>query len=271
VSGGQGAVSPWYVQAFDRHYPLVYRHRDAAEARRCLDLLPRLAPLGAGPVLDLGCGGGRHLAVLAARGHRALGIDLSAALLAEARARRRADRVPFGLVRADMRRVPLADGAVTAVLSLFTAFGYFGSLAAHRPMVAGVARVLAPGGHWFLDYLAADRVRESLTRTPSAPRERGVGPLRVREERWLAGEPERVVKRVTLWPRAGREAEAAALGVPRGGTRYEEQVSLFTLAELDNLAAGAGLTRVAAAGGYEGQSLGAAAADRWILVYRRRP
>jgi SAM-dependent methyltransferase len=39
------------------------------------------------PVLDIGCGPGRHVAALAASGRRALGIDLSPAAVAIARAR----------------------------------------------------------------------------------------------------------------------------------------------------------------------------------------
>ena len=73
--------APWYETAFAAHYPLLYQHRDEAEARHCVDLLPRLAPLGEGTILDLGCGGGRHLELIAARGGRAVGLDLSADLL----------------------------------------------------------------------------------------------------------------------------------------------------------------------------------------------
>jgi SAM-dependent methyltransferase len=264
------AEGEWFVDAFDRHYPVLYQHRDAAEARRCLDLLPRLAPLGGGPVLDLGCGTGRHLAILAARGVAAVGLDLSAALLRTAARRRVAEGVAYGLVRADMRAGPLRSGVATAVLSLFTAFGYFGRAAEDAAVVAEVARMLASGGHWFLDYLAADRVRAELTAGRTAPREREVGPLRIREEKRLATGPDRVVKTVALWPRADHEQEARALGVPPGGRRYTERVRLFTLPELDRLAVTAGLVRVAAAGGYRGQKFGADDADRWILVYAKR-
>ena len=55
----------------------------------------------------------------------------------------------------------------SAVLSLFTTFGYFGGVRAHDPVVREVARVLAPGGHWFLDFLDSERVaaaeREAVT------------------------------------------------------------------------------------------------------------
>ncbi|MFO7652281.1 MAG: methyltransferase domain-containing protein [Candidatus Krumholzibacteriia bacterium] len=270
MSGRRGAGErPWFVDAFDRHYPLLYRHRDAAEARRAVAILPRLAPLGSGPVLDLGCGGGRHLVELSRQGVPVVGLDLSPALLGEAARLREAAGARYALVRADMRRLPLRPRAVTAVLSLFTAFGYFGGLAAHAPVLAEVARVLAPGGHWFLDYLDADRVRDELVAGPVRPHERCVGPLLVREQRRLEADPPVVAKDVLLMPREGNAEEAAALGVPREGRRYTERVALFSLAEIDAAAAAAGLARVAAAGNYDGGPLGAREADRWILVFRR--
>ncbi len=36
------AATPWYASAFGAHYPLLYRHRDETEARRCLQLLRQL-------------------------------------------------------------------------------------------------------------------------------------------------------------------------------------------------------------------------------------
>jgi SAM-dependent methyltransferase len=254
---------PWYATAFGAHYPLLYRHRDAAEAQRCLDLLPRLAPFGAGPVLDLGCGHGRHLALLAQRGVRALGLDLSPHLLAIARAQ--APR--HELLRGDMRSIPLATSRCTAVLSLFTAFGYFGGAAGNAPVVAEIARVLRPGGHWYLDFLNSRRVAAELAAGPCAT-EREQGPLRVRESRRLAADPARVVKEVSLAPLPGRDDEAAGWGVPLPGVSYAEEVALLTLAELDALAAAADLARVASAGDYDGAPLGDDS-PRWLLVYRR--
>ncbi len=254
-----GTSRPWYETAFGDHYPQLYAHRDEAEAVRCLDLLPRLAPPGDGPLLDLGCGQGRHVAELARRGHVVVGVDLSAPLLARARAV--APTAP--LVRADMRRLPLRPGRFTAVLSLFTAFGYFGDAAGHRPVVAEVARVLAPGGHWYLDFLDSERVAGELA---GGPRTRGreVGGRRVTESRRLAVKPRRVIKTVVIRDAAAGDDGPVVL-------QYDEEVTLFSLEELDDLAATAGLRRVAAAGSYAGAPLQPGHGDRWLLVYRRSP
>lgn len=253
----------WYSAAFGAFYPVLYGHRDAAEAGRCLALLPRLAPLpeaGGAPVLDLGCGDGRHLEPLAAAGLAVVGLDLSAPLLRAARAR----PGPLPLVRGDMRTLPFGDGRFAAVLSLFTAFGYFGPDGGDREVVEGIARVLAPGGHWFLDYLDGDRVRDDLGPGPRA-RQRVAGPLCVLETRRL--EQGTVAKDVRLDAVPGREEEAAAIGVGPTGVAYTERVALYTLPGLDSLAAACGLLRVAGAGDYDGAPLGAG--TRWLLAYRK--
>ena len=255
-------AEPWHETAFGAFYPVLYAHRDAAEARRCLDLLPRLAPLDAvpgGAVLDLGCGDGRHLAQLARAGLPAVGLDLSGALLQAARG------CGAPLVRGDMRHLPLRPACCSAVLSLFTAFGYFGA-AADGAVVAGIGATLAAGGHWYLDYLDADRVRDELATGPIA-RERRAGPLVVREERRLAPGGHAVGKQVTLHPDGGQAAAAAALGVGPQGLHYEERVHLYDRRELDDMAGRAGLLRVASAGDYDGAPLGRG--PRWLLVYRK--
>lgn len=62
-------------------------------------------------VLDLGCGPGRDVEFLAELGCRAIGLDLSAGMLAEARR-----RLPQAdLIRADLRRPPLKSASIDGV------------------------------------------------------------------------------------------------------------------------------------------------------------
>lgn len=257
---------PWFGTAFGPHYPLLYGHRDEAEALRALDLLQSLVPIeGDGPILDLGCGEGRHLGPLVASGHRVVGLDLSAALLDFARQRAHA---ALGLIRGDMRTLPFSSGQFSSVLSLFTAFGYFGVLADNAPVMAEVARVLVPGGHWFLDYVDCDSVRRELMDHPPSVRTRTMGPLEVRETRRLVDVGQRVEKEVCLTPAAGQEPEALVYGVSGDGLIYTESVALFDRGDLAELAARWGLQQVASAGSYEGVPLGQG--TRWILVFQRQ-
>ncbi len=88
-------------------------------------------------VLDLGCGAGFLANDLARRGHHVIGIDTTLENLEVARARGNAS-----YLRADARRLPVADGSVDVVCMM--------DLLEHvedpAAVIAEAARVLAPGG-----------------------------------------------------------------------------------------------------------------------------
>ena len=255
----------WYETAFGAHYSWLYAHRDQAEAEACVATLAARDYLSRGAVLDLGCGEGRHLPDLSAQGSRpVVGLDLSPELLSRA-GTRTTDIV--GLVRADMRTLPFATSSFGTVLSLFTAFGYFGRLIDHTDLLAEIARVLAPSGIWCLDYLNCRRVAAAADGIVT----RDAGPCRVVESKTLAADGTCINKRVQITPLAGQEPAAHALGVPTAGLDYTEAVALFDPSALDTLAAGLGLNRFDAMGGYDGCPFNPDDAERWLLFYRRDP
>lgn len=120
------AVAADYARLSANPFPDLLAH---------LDDFARRVGVGA-TVLDAGCGPARDTRLLRERGLRAYGLDLSMAML-------RADSVP-GLVRGDLRVLPLRDGAVAGV--------WCHAALLHVPradvpaVVAGLARVLIPGG-----------------------------------------------------------------------------------------------------------------------------
>lgn len=80
-----------------------------AELRTIAPLLDSLQP---GRVLDAACGTGRHSHYMALRGHRVMGIDVSAQMLVKAR-----KKCPgVALCRGDVLRLPLADHSVDAAV-----------------------------------------------------------------------------------------------------------------------------------------------------------
>jgi SAM-dependent methyltransferase len=90
-----------------------------------------------GPVLDVGCGPGRHLHALAARGVFALGVDLSPAAVALAR-----DRGARAIVASIFEEVPGAGTWRTALLL----DGNIGIGGAPQRLLARVGALLMPRG-----------------------------------------------------------------------------------------------------------------------------
>ena len=118
-------------------------------------LLARVAALaGEHPVVEAGCGPGHTTAYLAAAGADATGLDLSPAMVAQARERFPHLAFRVGDLRTLMR--PPADegwGAVVAWYSLI-------HLAASElpAAIAALVRPLRPGGHLLIGMHAGDRV-----------------------------------------------------------------------------------------------------------------
>jgi len=147
---------------YDRLAPIWrdWLYRDALRAfeRAIVDALP-----AEGDVLDLGCGTGAVLEGLLARGARPgsyLGVDLSPAMLARARAK--LGLVPgVRLQRLDLRREPLPAGPFDVVVSAWAL--------EHLPrpgMVVAAARSRLRAGGTLIAFfeLDGDSVRERLFR-----------------------------------------------------------------------------------------------------------
>ncbi len=98
-----------------------------------------LAALPAGDALDAACGTGRHAAFLASHGHRVIGVDSSAEMLAVACA-----NMPAGDFRlGDLHQLPVPDKHVDLVVCTL-ALTHVLDLS---PVFAEFVRVLRRGGH----------------------------------------------------------------------------------------------------------------------------
>jgi SAM-dependent methyltransferase len=238
----------WFARAFDALYLDLYAHRGEREAAAFTGVLQAAGIRG--PYCEVACGPGRFLQALADAGETAHGLDLSAPLLARARA-----VLPGGtLVRGDMRAVPLRGEAFGAVLLLFTSFGYFADPDDDRRVLAEAVRLLRPGGSFVLDFLNAAVTVRSLV----ALSRREVAGVRVVERRWV--DPQGPFLRKTV------EAEPGEVGLP--GLPRDERVRLYAPGDLRALVAAHGLTWAAEFGNYEGAPFDPEASARFILVTR---
>ena len=101
-----------------------------------------------GVLLDAGCGPGTWGGLLRGGDRTVVGLDVSAAFLAHARAR----KAGVALVRGSLEHLPLRDGTVGGVLAWYSVI----HLEPERlpGVVAELFRVLAPGGSVLLGFFA---------------------------------------------------------------------------------------------------------------------
>lgn len=239
-------MADWFEAWFDEDYALLYAHRDAEEARVAVGRALRVAPeLGEGPVLDLGCGSGRHLEILRRANPQAFGVDLSRTLLGLA---------PGGLrpwlLRADMRSLPVKPGALSGICLWFTPFGYF-SDEQNRALMLHLGGMLRHSGVLVMDYLNADLVTRTLVPEDALERE-GV---RVLSRRTLEGD--RLVKRMTLTRMATGESREAL-----------ESILLYHPTVLQEMAVRAGLRLRRVMGTYAGEVF-TEDSPRWIGIFEK--
>ena len=229
---------PWYVHSFGREYLELYPHRDDAEARADVQAIIELIdPPKDEPLLDLGCGAGRHLVALHSAGFRHIvGLDLSSELLEIAAERlRSAGAEGIKLVNADMAHIPYEEHFGT-VLSLFTSFGYFERDEENAAVFAAVRKAAVPGGRFLIDYMNRDWVIANLV----GQEEKGAAGRRVRIERRLTPDGRRVEKTTRVLEPGNHEKT------------YHESVRLYSPFEVEQMLEAEGFVNVRCYGSLRG-------------------
>ncbi len=187
---------------FDRIAPEF----DATRQRPWPFVVEWLREVRSGPLLDLGCGNGRHLRVAESMGIACVGLDVSKSMLGTARASL-PSAVP--LVQGDLRQLPFVAGTAGSVLAI-AALHHLGT-SRELAMAAGeLSRVCMPGAPVMASVWALDE--------PEVARRAGATPLPEGDGRGL----------VVPW----RASPGGEVG------RYHR---VITLGELSGLLEGAGL------------------------------
>jgi SAM-dependent methyltransferase len=242
----------WYRDWFlDANYSVVYEHRDDREAEQVIDLIELTIGLDRKRrVLDVGCGSGRHSILFASRGYSDVtGIDLSRALLDEARNSSEKLGLTIQFLERDMRDLPKEK--FDLAVNLFTSFGYFDKDEENASVIQSVAEVLNRGGYFVIDFVNSQFVRKHLV----AHDERLLpGGMRLEQSRWI--EDGRVEKRLLI--RNGEEAH-----------EYIESVRLFELKDFERMFQDAGLQIHHQFGDYTGEPFDADRSKRLILFAKK--
>ncbi len=122
---------------------------DAVETELAFELCP---PVPGERTLDAGCGTGNFARKLVRRGCRVTGVDISAAMLAAARAHADREGISLRLIRGNLCDLPLPGNTYDSIYSM-TAVEFVPDLAAAH---AELMRVLRPGGRLLVGTVDGD-------------------------------------------------------------------------------------------------------------------
>ncbi len=167
------------VRAFDvDSWELAYQRRPTAgylESGRhepwVEAIVPRFEAAHVCRVLDLGCGDGRNMVYLAARGFEPSGIDSAPTAIDHARAWLRREAIAEDLEIGEMSCLRWPNGHFQAAISIM-AFHHQTRDQLVRA-VAELTRVLAPGALFFADLLSARHLQDWVDRTQGQEIETG--------------------------------------------------------------------------------------------------
>lgn len=211
------------------------------------------------PVLDAGCGTGRHAAALASSGYRVVGVDRSAEMLAFAAgsAGKSARRIEW--VHADFSQVARkCPGPFAGIYCIGNSLSATGSAAKIQSALRNFAAVLSPSGKLFIQVL------NYLPMRKAAPCVRGPVHFRHKGAEYL---------RVRLFDFAGARATVTSISLVReGGWRVNAirgRLCVFDAAQLKRWCRQAGLRVLKTWGSYAGEPFDRRKSSDLIVIAKR--
>ncbi len=250
----QNPDEAWFETWFDTPlYEQLYANRDMAEAKKLARLIASHAPASRfSPVLDAGCGRGRHSINLARMGYEVTGVDLSEKSIEKAESIRKtlsfSSRLRF---RVHDLRTPLTY-TYPLVVNLFTSFGYLNTDEENTGILSNMCRSVQPGGLLIIDYLNAGLVAENLV----AEEKKSVNGFKVEIKRHI--ENNTVIKRMTFHKDNARPQT------------FTEQVKLYDRPWFESELKSRGLLCESFFGDYDGRTHHPETSPRLIILARRK-
>jgi len=121
------------------------------------EYLPSVAARGAGRLIDIGCGPGRHTIFAAHLGCRAIGVDAARAGIQHLRAWATHENVLVDVAVADMRALPYSGNSFDCAIAWNVI--YHGTADIVARAVNEIARILTPGGVFILTLISKRNAR----------------------------------------------------------------------------------------------------------------
>ncbi|MBZ0203482.1 MAG: class I SAM-dependent methyltransferase [Ignavibacteria bacterium] len=251
----------WYKQWFNnKEYLELYKHRNSADAKAIAGLIMKNVPLKKGSyVLDLACGNGRHSVIIASKGFKVLGVDLSTFLISEARKKLKSDysrytrRLSFEI--RDMRKLGFKN-EFDMVVNLFSSFAYFRSDRQNKKVISEISASLKTGGFFFFDFLNESYVRRNLVPFDMTKRNRKVI-IQVRE---ITGGF--VKKNIIIVSNSGGGSDNAV-------SSFYEMIRLYSLSDLRKMFKDNGLRILKTFGDYSGSKFNKKNSERLIILAQK--
>ncbi len=186
-------MQEWFIEWFNtEEYLKVYKYRNENDAECHIRFLLSqiILPTNAS-ILDIACGSGRHSILLAKRGYKVTGVDLSKRLLIEANLAAQRENLNIEFIEADIRNFN-SDKKFDLVLNLFTSFGYFETDEENFLLFQKAYALLNSGSYFVFDYFNKTYLINNLV--PYS--EESDGNYSILQERKIVDD--RVIKRINI-------------------------------------------------------------------------
>jgi SAM-dependent methyltransferase len=149
---------------YSQYYDLLYQDKDYAAEVDYIDNLIKKYSSNTKTILDLGCGTGKHDALLCDKGYKVHGVDISKDMLDIAANRRkdRGNKLTFS--QSDIAQLKL-NQKFNAVISLFHVMSYLNTNTALNKVFSRVRDHLDEGGLFIFDFWYGPAVLTDLPKT----------------------------------------------------------------------------------------------------------
>jgi SAM-dependent methyltransferase len=194
-------------------------------------------------ILDLACGFGRHALELARRGYAVVGVDITPAYIADARATAQRERLAVTFLEGDVRDVAFRDEFDVVLNMADGAIGYFATDEENLRLFDVIGRALRVGGKHVMGVCSAAHAQKHF---PKRHWEAGSRSLSLADFEWRADTRRMLYQGRVL--RFGETLSPFPDAFPPsddGGTR------LYTLEELETILRERELRVLAAYGAYD--------------------